>query len=84
MTESHDGEEGADEADESTEYEEPERTTFDHDPVGHTHVWAGMSVGDLADQYGHAGIDQNFTADDIFRGADFSSIQPMDPSGCIQ
>jgi len=28
----------------------------------------------LYDQYGHAGIDQQFTKDDIFRGADFSSI----------
>lgn len=28
----------------------------------------------LYDQYGHAGIDQNFTTDDIFRGADFSSF----------
>ncbi len=28
----------------------------------------------LYDQYGHAGIDQNYTSDDIFRGADFSSI----------
>lgn len=28
----------------------------------------------LYDQYGHAGIDQNYTAEDIFRGADFSSI----------
>ena len=28
----------------------------------------------MYDQYGHAGIDQNFTADDIFRGADFSGI----------
>lgn len=26
------------------------------------------------DQYGHAGIDQNYTSDDIFRGADFSSV----------
>jgi len=26
------------------------------------------------DQYGHAGIDQNYTAEDIFRGADFSNI----------
>src|SRR3989338_2044683 len=26
------------------------------------------------DQYGHAGIDQNFTSDDIFRGADFSGF----------
>lgn len=28
----------------------------------------------LYDQYGHAGIDQHFTTDDIFRGADFSSF----------
>jgi len=28
----------------------------------------------MYDQYGHAGIDQNFTSDDIFRGADFGSI----------
>ena len=28
----------------------------------------------LYDQYGHAGIDQRFTSEDIFRGADFSSI----------
>lgn len=26
------------------------------------------------DQFGHAGIDQNYTSEDIFRGADFSSI----------
>ncbi len=28
----------------------------------------------MYDQYGHAGIDQNFTTDDIFGGADFSSV----------
>lgn len=28
----------------------------------------------MYDQYGHAGIDQQFTSEDIFRGADFSSI----------
>jgi len=28
----------------------------------------------MYDQYGHAGIDQNFTSDDIFGGADFSSV----------
>jgi len=48
----HDAHDGEDHAG----YEEPDRTTFDHDPVGHSHVWAGMSVGELADQYGHAGI----------------------------
>ncbi|MFH1578027.1 MAG: molecular chaperone DnaJ [Candidatus Omnitrophota bacterium] len=28
----------------------------------------------LYDQYGHAGIDQRFTSEDIFKGTDFSSI----------
>ncbi len=28
----------------------------------------------MYDQHGHSGIDQQYTADDIFRGADFSSI----------
>jgi molecular chaperone DnaJ len=28
----------------------------------------------LYDQYGHAGIDQNYTAEDIFRGADFGNV----------
>ncbi len=28
----------------------------------------------MYDQYGHAGIDQRFTTEDIFKGADFSSI----------
>jgi molecular chaperone DnaJ len=28
----------------------------------------------MYDQYGHSGIDQNFTSDDIFRGADFGSV----------
>ncbi|ARS90409.1 deoxyhypusine synthase [Natrarchaeobaculum aegyptiacum] len=35
---------------------EPERETFSHDPIGHASVTGGMSVGDLADQYGHAGV----------------------------
>jgi molecular chaperone DnaJ len=28
----------------------------------------------MYDQYGHSGIDQNYTSEDIFRGADFSSV----------
>ncbi|MBI5150922.1 MAG: molecular chaperone DnaJ [Candidatus Omnitrophica bacterium] len=28
----------------------------------------------MYDQYGHAGIDQQFTSEDIFRGADFSDV----------
>ena len=31
----------------------------------------------MYDQYGHAGIDQNFTRDDIFRGADFSGFDDL-------
>src|SRR5476649_1890741 len=28
----------------------------------------------LYDQHGHQGIDQNYTSEDIYRGADFSSV----------
>jgi deoxyhypusine synthase len=34
----------------------PDREEFHHDPVGHADVSAGMSVGDLVEQYGDAGI----------------------------
>jgi len=51
----HDHETGGEDHD-AVAYQEPERTTFCHDPVGHSHVWAGMSVDNLAEQYGHAGI----------------------------
>jgi deoxyhypusine synthase len=33
-----------------------ERETFDHDPIGHAEARAGMTVGDLAEEYGSAGI----------------------------
>jgi deoxyhypusine synthase len=33
-----------------------ERSEFSHDPVGHAEARAGMTVGDLADSYGDAGI----------------------------
>ena len=36
--------------------EETERREFQHDPIGHASVSAGMSVGDLVEQYGDAGI----------------------------
>jgi len=32
------------------------REEFHDDPLGHAEVWAGMSVGDLATEYGQAGI----------------------------
>ena len=35
---------------------EPHREEFHEDPLGHADVWAGMSVGDLAAEYGKAGI----------------------------
>ncbi len=37
-------------------------------------VLSDVKKKSMYDQYGHAGIDQNYTADDIFRGADFSSV----------
>ena len=36
--------------------EEPERDAFHHDPIGHAVVSGEMSVGDLVEQYGNAGI----------------------------
>ncbi|WP_284009909.1 deoxyhypusine synthase [Haloarcula pelagica] len=33
-----------------------DRETFHHDPIGHAEVRAGMTVGELADSYGEAGI----------------------------
>lgn len=37
-------------------------------------VLADAKKRSMYDQYGHAGIDQNFTSDDIFGGADFSNV----------
>ncbi|WP_246984163.1 deoxyhypusine synthase [Halorientalis marina] len=37
-------------------HHQPERETFHHDPIGHAEVRAGMTVGELADEYGEAGI----------------------------
>jgi len=37
-------------------------------------VLSDSSKRDLYDQYGHSGIDQKYAQEDIFRGADFSSI----------
>ncbi|WP_423750699.1 deoxyhypusine synthase [Salinirarus marinus] len=36
--------------------DETPREEFSPDPIGHTDVWAGMSVGDLVAEYGKAGI----------------------------
>ena len=37
-------------------------------------VLSDSAKRDLYDQYGHSGIDQKYAQEDIFRGADFSSI----------
>ncbi|MFQ3319112.1 MAG: deoxyhypusine synthase [Natronomonas sp.] len=42
--------------DHEDEHASPEREAFNHDPVEHATVSAGMSVADLADEYGNAGI----------------------------
>ncbi|MXR51081.1 deoxyhypusine synthase [Halovenus sp. WSH3] len=34
----------------------PEREEFEHDPIGHADVDGAMTVDELIDQYGHAGI----------------------------
>ncbi|MEF8827783.1 MAG: deoxyhypusine synthase [Haloarcula sp.] len=53
----HGGERHDDEHEgEHDEDHEPERTAFQHDPIGHTSVHAGMSVGELVSEYGEAGI----------------------------
>ncbi|WP_435145775.1 deoxyhypusine synthase [Halobaculum sp. P14] len=37
-------------------HREPSREAFSHDPLGHADVTGGMTVAELVDQYGHAGI----------------------------
>ncbi len=37
-------------------HHEPDRETFSHDPIGHAEIRAGMTVGELADEYGAAGV----------------------------
>ncbi|MFB6135470.1 MAG: deoxyhypusine synthase family protein, partial [Halobacteriaceae archaeon] len=36
--------------------DQPDREEFRHDPLAHAAVWAGMSVGELVEQYGSAGV----------------------------
>ncbi|GAB3327481.1 deoxyhypusine synthase [Haloplanus salinarum] len=42
--------------DDGDEGGEVPREEFHEDPLGHAEVWAGMTVGDLATEYGKAGI----------------------------
>ncbi|MFC7154088.1 deoxyhypusine synthase [Halomarina halobia] len=39
-----------------SDHSDSDREEFRHDPLGHARVAAGMSVGDLIEQYGRAGI----------------------------
>jgi deoxyhypusine synthase len=47
----------------------PDREEFAHDPVAHTDVWAGMTVGELATEYGKAGIG----ADDLAQAVEITA-----------
>ncbi|MFB6112227.1 MAG: deoxyhypusine synthase [Halobacteriaceae archaeon] len=47
----------------------PHREEFEEDPVTHTDVWAGMTVGELAAEYGRAGIG----ADDLHAAVDVTA-----------
>jgi deoxyhypusine synthase len=51
-----DGDDGASDHEHGGGYHPPEREAFDHDPLGHARVRGGMTVGELVEQYGHAGI----------------------------
>ena len=55
--EDHHDVDGGDHADhDEGDHHPPDRETFGHDPIGHAEARAGMTVGDLADEYGEAGI----------------------------
>ncbi|MFB6126557.1 MAG: deoxyhypusine synthase [Halolamina sp.] len=55
--EDHDGEtHDAGDADDGHDGHDPARETFAEDPVGHAEATAGMTVGDLVESYGDAGI----------------------------
>ena len=59
MTDDEHDLDGADDRDgehEGAGHAEPDREEFAHDPVEHARVSAGMSVADLVEQYGRAGI----------------------------
>ena len=47
---------GHDGGEDRSGHHEPHREEFHHDPIAHAEVRAGMTVGELADSYGAAGI----------------------------
>ncbi|WP_158855000.1 deoxyhypusine synthase [Halorhabdus sp. CUG00001] len=50
------------------DHAESHRETFGHDPIGHAEVRAGMTVGELAGEYGEGGVGANtlYEAVDIY------------------
>ncbi|WP_058366496.1 deoxyhypusine synthase [Haloparvum sedimenti] len=51
-----DGEEAHGREEEHAGHHPPHREEFSEDPLGHTRVAGGMTVSELVEQYGHAGI----------------------------
>ncbi|MDJ1432425.1 deoxyhypusine synthase [Halostagnicola sp. A-GB9-2] len=64
MTDEHESDHGHedesgndhDDADQHAHGSDEGRETFSHDPIGHAEARAGMTVGELADEYGNAGV----------------------------
>ena len=54
MSDEHDNDSGGDGG--ADGHHDSDRETFSHDPIGHAEVRAGMTVGELADEYGAAGV----------------------------
>jgi deoxyhypusine synthase len=52
----HDGADDADASEPDHEYHPPHREEFHENPIGHARVRGGMTVGELATEYGRAGI----------------------------
>ncbi|GAB3696879.1 deoxyhypusine synthase [Halorubrum pallidum] len=56
MSDSDDGRDAESGSDAAENRDDPHREEFRDDPVGHTRATAGMTVGELVDGYGDAGI----------------------------
>lgn len=56
MTDERDSIDESDDRDDTAEQSRCDRALFTEDPVTHAEVWAGMSAGELIDEYGNAGV----------------------------
>ena len=54
-----------DDEDDGNGHPDPEREAFDHDPIGHAQISAGMSVSELVREYANAGIGAAEIADAV-------------------